>query len=115
MGYRTDNKGQVLRYDAFKKNKGGFRPYYEEAIFSLIVDNGDTNDPISLQIGHHQYTEGREIYRENILTDEIHALNCVLAEQRKFKIIFIAQTNVYGSAATNLSGEVCPFLAEKIK
>jgi len=99
MEYRTDSKGKVLRSDAFKHLKVDSTPIMKRLEIFPIIDNNGTHDAVSLLVEHHQYTEGRAIDRENILSDEIHALNCVLAEQRKLQIISIAQTNGFMAAA----------------
>ena len=99
MEYHTDDKGKVIRHETFKNIQTDATPIMKRLEIFPIVDNNGTNDPVSLLVEHHQYTEGRAVERENILTDEIHALNCALVEQRKFQIISLAQTNGFLAAA----------------
>ena len=99
FGYGSYDKGKVIRHETFRNIQTDATPIMKRIEIFPIVDNNGSNGPVSLLVEHHQYTEGRAVEKENILTDEIHAPNCPIVEQRKFQIISLAQTNGFLAAA----------------
>jgi hypothetical protein len=100
--FRRDDKGKVIRDGAFKNNIIDLTPVMKRMDIFPLSDNG-TNEPRSLLVEHHQYTEGRAIDRENILSDELHTINCEMNKLKKYQIMAIAQNNGFmAAAAANL-------------
>ena len=100
--FRNNGTGKVIRDDAFAKYAQGLTPPVEQPKMPSFIPNG-TDESMSLLIEHHQYTEGRAVGRENVLSNELHMMNCAMMKLKKFQLISLAQSNGFLAAkAVNL-------------
>ena len=75
-----DSCGKIVRDEAFTTIQSKSSPSIKQVDTPATFSDDGTDDPISLLVEHHHYTEGRAIVRENILSDELHLINCAVLE-----------------------------------